>query len=80
MRKEEIKNFITLFNYIIKEMPGADGLTDSQCSEAILDGLFEAFKNAEIHRSDLAIAADMLGYEMTDEFMNDPQPDPIDLK
>lgn len=54
--------------------------SEEELNEMVMDGLFEGFKQGELYRTDLAIAAEILGFELSKEFMNDPHPDPIVLK
>ena len=54
----------------------ASGLTD----EEIMATYYEAFEKGEMDRKDLETLAEAMGYELTDDFKNDSQPDPIASK
>lgn len=51
----------------------ATGMSD----EEIMDSLYQAFEKGEMDRKDLETLAGHLGYELTDDFKNEPTPDPI---
>lgn len=58
---------------LVKQLKAA-GLSEDQ----IMDTFFETFKEGKMDRKDLEACAEFMGYELTDEFKNDPTPDPID--
>ena len=60
-----------------KEFKKAD---EETLNSTVMDGLFEGFIQGELHRGDLVLAGSILGIELSEEFVNDPHPDPIDLK
>lgn len=65
MNDEEIKSLIDQLK--------AAGLNE----EEIMDVFYQAFTEGEMDREDLETLAEAMGYELTDDFKNDPQPDPI---
>ena len=54
--------------------------SEEELNEMVLDSMFYGFQQGELRRADLAKAAKILGYEVSEEFINDPHPDPIDEK
>lgn len=65
MNNEEIQS-------LIKQLKAA-GLND----EEIMDTFYEGFQSGELDRNDLEALAEAMGYELTDDFKKDSQPDPI---
>lgn len=65
MNEEEIKSLI--------EQLKATGLKD----EEIMDTFYKSFEKGEMDRDDLETLANAMGYELTDDFKNDAEPDPI---
>lgn len=65
MNEEEIQS-------LIKQLKAA-GLGD----EEIMETFYETFENGEMDRKDLETLAEAMGYELTDDFKNDAQPDPM---
>lgn len=57
---------------LVKQLKAA-GLNDEQ----IMETFFETFTEGKMDRADLEACAEFMGYELTDEFKNDPTPDPI---
>lgn len=55
-------------------------MSPQQLDEAVLDGVFCGFENGELRRTDLARIATLMGFEVDEDFMNDPHLDPIDEK
>ena len=68
MNEEQINSLI--------EQLRASGMDD----EKIMDVFFKTFQEGKMDRKDLETLANVLGYELTDEFKNDPTPDPIESK
>ena len=66
MNEEQIKS-------LIDQLKGA-GLEEEQ----IMDVFYETFKKGKMDRKDLETLANALGYELTDDFKNEPTPDPIE--
>jgi hypothetical protein len=66
MNSEEIQS-------LIKQLK-ATGLSEEQ----IMDVFYETFEKGEMDRKDLETLAEAMGYELTDEFKNEPTPDPIE--
>lgn len=60
---------------LIKQLKAA-GLDD----EKIMEVFYETFTDGKMDRKDLETLASALGYELTDDFKNDPTPDPIASK
>ena len=77
---EQIKRWLDDIRETLRQNPQNLKYTDDEINEMILDGMFEGFTNGELRRTDLARIANILGYEVSEEFMNDPHPDPIDEK
>lgn len=65
MNAEEIKSLI--------EQLKAQGLDD----EEIMTVFYETFTKGDMDRKDLETLAEAMGYELTDDFKNEPTPDPI---
>lgn len=65
MNNEEIQSLINQLK--------ATGLSDEQ----IMDVFYEAFSSGEMDRADLEALAESMGYELTDNFKNEPAQDPI---
>ena len=55
-------------------------MSPQQLDEAVLDGMFYGFESGELRRTDLARIATLMGFEVDEDFMNGPHPDPIDKK
>ena len=60
------------FESLVKQLKAA-GLNEEQ----IMETFFETFQEGKMSREDLESCAEFLGYELTDDFKNDPTPDPI---
>lgn len=65
MNSEEIQS-------LIKQLKAA-GLSEEQ----IMDVFYKTFQKGEMDREDLETLANAMGFELTDDFKNDPTPDPI---
>lgn len=57
---------------LVKQLKAA-GLTEEQ----IMETFYETFQEGKMDRKDLEACAEFMGYELTDDFKNDPTPDPI---
>lgn len=68
MNSEEIQSLISQLK--------AAGLSE----EEIMDVLYTSFEEGKMDRKDLETLAGAMGYELTDDFKNDPKPDPIASK
>lgn len=66
MNEEEIQT-------LIKQLK-AQGLSE----EEIMATFYETFEKGEMDRKDLETLAEAMGYELTDDFKNEPTPDPIE--
>ena len=75
---EMFKKWLTEFKEGVREQ--FKPKNEEQLNEMVLDAMFYGFQQGELRRTDLAKAAKILGYEVSEEFMNDPHPDPIDVK
>ena len=64
----------------IKQSLLAQGGDYLKMSPQQLDGVFCGFENGELRRTDLARIATLMGFEVDEDFMNDPHLDPIDEK
>ena len=58
---------------LIKQLK-AQGLSE----EDIMETFYESFKEGKMDRKDLETLANAMGYELTDDFKNEPTPDPIE--
>lgn len=68
MNSEEIQSLI--------EQLKAQGLDE----EEIMTVFYETFTKGDMDRKDLETLAEAMGYELTDDFKNEPAPDPIASK
>lgn len=59
-------------NSLIEQLKAA-GLEEDD----IMNVFYETFEKGKMDRKDLETLANVMGYELTDEFKNDPTPDPI---
>lgn len=66
MNNEEIEALV--------EQLKAQGLSEEQ----IMDVFYKTFEEGKMDRKDLETLANFMGYELTDEFKNEPTPDPIE--
>ena len=66
MNEEEIQSLI--------EQLKAQGLSE----EEIMNVFYETFVQGKMDRKDLETLAEAMGYELTDDFKNEPTPDPIE--
>lgn len=80
MKKEQMKKWIESIKAGLIKMPEFKGASGDDLNSAVMDGLFEGFLQGELHRIDLILAGEILGFELDEDFINDPHPDPIDLK
>ena len=80
MTREQMTSWIDFIKGKLRKMKEFKNASEEELNCAVLDGLYEGFVQGELHRSDLKLAADILGHEVSEDFMNDPHPDPIDLK
>lgn len=62
----------TEMNSLVSQLKAA-GLTE----EEIMDTFYAAFQEGKMDRKDLEACANFMGYELTDDFKNDPTPDPM---
>ncbi len=80
MNEKEINQLINQLRIQLCNEPSLKGKGPDAIDEAIMDIFFEAFTQGEMDRKDLEVLANYLGYELDEEFKNDPTPDPITLK
>lgn len=66
MNEEQIKSLVDQLK--------AAGLEE----EDIMDVFYSTFTKGKMDRKDLETLANYMGYELTDDFKNDPTPDPIE--
>lgn len=57
---------------LVKQLKAA-GLDEEQ----IMETFYETFQEGKMDRKDLEACAEFMGYELTNDFKNDPTPDPI---
>lgn len=62
----------TEMNSLVSQLK-ATGLTE----EEIMDTFYATFQEGKMDRKDLEACANFMGYELTDDFKNDPTPDPM---
>jgi hypothetical protein len=77
---EQVLEWVNGIKNEIRKNPQCSKATEEELNEMVLDGMFEGFQKGELSRKNLARIAKLLGYELSEEFMNDPHPDPIDMK
>ena len=77
---EQVLSWIKGIKNDLRNNPQCKGATEEELNEMVLDGMFEGFKQGEIRRKTLARIANLLGYELSKKFLNDPHPDPFDEK
>ena len=76
---EQVLNWINeTRKQLIAQNPQLLKGTQDQITEMVLDGMFEGFVRGVLRRVDLKRIAELMGYEVSEEFMNDPHPDPYD--
>ena len=80
MTREEMTKLIEAIRNHIMSLDECKDASEEEVLDMLMDALFAGFEAGDLHRSDLALAADILGFEISEEFMNDPHPDPIDMK
>ena len=80
MNDKELRETLKAIKAQVKAKPENKGKSDEEIDRILLDGFFQAFCDGKMSRNDLAAITQALGYEVSEEFMNDPSPDPIDLK
>ncbi len=76
IKRKEFSHIMTYEEFVelCKELR-AQGATDKD----ILDALFQMFLDGKISKVDLGKLAGALGYQLSQEFLNDKTPDPISL-
>ena len=77
---EQVLKWVNGIKEQVRKNPQCSNATEEELNEMVLDGMFEGFQQGELSRKNLARIAKLLGYEVSEEFMNDPHPDPIDMK
>ena len=80
MTKSQIEKWILHLKKDMMNNPQYRGYSEQEIDEMIMDGMFYGFQQGELSRQDLAYIAEILGLQISEEFMNDPHPDPISLK
>ena len=80
MTKEQMTKWVDAIRADLKSKKEYRDLDEDSINELVMDGMYKGFIQGELHRYELKEIAEYLGFEMDDEFMNDPNPDPIDLK
>ena len=77
---DEILQWIKDIKEEFEKMDELKDASEEELKKVILNTMFEGFKQGDLRRTDLARSARLLGFELDDEFMNDPNPDPYELK
>ena len=65
---------------ILKQRDEYKTATDNGLNRLTMDVMFKAFLYGDLRRIDLAAIARVLGFKLSDDFLNDPNPDPYELK
>ena len=76
---KQLGEWIDSIKSSIKTMKQYKRASGDELNEAVLDSMFVGFEKGELRRSDLARIAKYLGAQISQEFLNDPHPDPYDL-
>ena len=77
MNEEELVETLKQIKEAVWAKPENKDKTEDQIDEIILDGFFQSFCDGKITKEDLCAIAVAMGYEPTEEFLNNPTPDPI---
>lgn len=80
MNDKEILLWIESIKKELKTRKEYKKATDTELNNIVMDGMFQGFANGELRRIDLAAIARVLGFRLSDDFLNDPNPDPYELK
>lgn len=78
MNDEEIRSTIEQIKAQVKAKPENKDKTEDEIDEMILDSFFQAYTKGEMTKEDLGGLAQILGYEFTEDFDQDPEA-PADL-
>jgi hypothetical protein len=80
MHEEAVKQLANQNKQMLRSKKENAKLSEEEINEKVMDIAFDMFVGAKLHRSDLVIIAHMFGFEVSQEFLNDPHKDPIDCK
>ena len=80
MTEKELRIWIEDIKEDLRKDKRYKGATEEDLNEMVMDGMFYGFQQGELKRTDLATIAKILGFEINQEFMNDPHPDPYYAK
>lgn len=78
--KAQLEKWVNSIKQDLRRNPKYEKCTEDEINEMVMDAMFYGFKQGQMYRQELAIIAEILGFELSKEFMNDPHPDPITLK
>lgn len=78
MNENEINQLINQLRIKLSMSPSNKGKSPDEIDEAIMDIFYTTYTQGKMSRTDLEVLANALGYELDDDFKNDPIPDPID--
>ena len=80
MTDEQIKAWVLGLKEHLKTKKEFKKSSEHELNCAVMDGMFQGFLEGDLRRIDLAKIATILGFEVDEEFMNDPHPDPYYAK
>lgn len=80
MTDEQIKAWVLALKETLRTKKEFRKASEDDLNSAVMDGMFQGFLEGELRRIDLAKIATILGFEVNEEFMNDPHPDPYYTK
>ena len=72
MDNEEIRSTIEQIKAQVKAKPENKDKTDDEIDEMILESFYKAYTDGKMTKEDLGGLAEMMGYEFTEEFDQDP--------
>ena len=73
MNDEELRSTIEEVKAQVKAKPENKDKTEDEIDEIVLDGFFKAYTEGEMSKEDLGAIAQAMGYELSEEFENDPE-------
>lgn len=79
MSDDQIKDWVNFIKNNLRRQKEFKNASDEELTGAVMDGMFAGFQQGELRRIDLKRIAEVLGFEIDEDFMNDPHPDPYDL-
>ena len=73
MNDEEIRSTLEQIKAQVKAKPENAEKSDDEIDEMILDSFYKAYTEGKMTKEDLGGLAEMMGYEFTEEFDQDPE-------